>query len=210
MSNNPRADHDWKIKILRRERTGDFAWTLSRMEWDIFSTLTFKNPIPHTKICYGMAWRWVRRLSEISGVPYNHLLIALRGEFGEAKGRFHFHCLVGGTSTRNSMTLSHQAESAWRIISGNSIPEVRPYNRSLAGAEYISKCLGANEYELGKYSLADSVTLSDSVFRALRTTVSNSERRHGYAQLKKQTGRETVGISSYSARGICRQKYFLR
>ena len=38
MSNNPRADHQWKDKILRRERFADFAYTLARVNWDFFTT----------------------------------------------------------------------------------------------------------------------------------------------------------------------------
>ena len=42
------------------------------------------------------------------------------------------------------------------------------YDRSRAGVAYVTKCLsqgtwGANEYELRKYNLADTVTLSRSV-----------------------------------------------
>ena len=44
---------------------------------------------------YGMAFRWLQELAKVCGVPYNRLLIALRGEEGEKNGRFHFHCLVG-------------------------------------------------------------------------------------------------------------------
>jgi hypothetical protein len=40
--------------------------------------------------------------------------------------------------------------------------------------EYVTKCLsewcwGANEYELRKFNLADTVTLSRSVFRVIRS-----------------------------------------
>ena len=59
--------------------------------------------------------RWLQELAKICGVPYNRLLMALRGEEGELNGRFHFHCLVGGTATRNYHTLEHQAEWLWKI-----------------------------------------------------------------------------------------------
>ncbi len=47
----------------------------------------------------------------------------------------------------------------------------RAYDRSRAGVAYVTKCLqasGANVYEVGKFNLADSVTLSRSVFRLIR------------------------------------------
>ena len=181
-----------------RQKAGDFAFTLAKIEWDTFNTLTFKNPIPHISICYGMAWRWCHAISKVSGVPYNRLLIALRGEFGEQRGRFHFHALVGGTTARNTISLAHKSEQQWRIISGNAIPDSRPYNRSLAGAEYITKCLGANDgannYELGKYNLADSVTLSRSVLLLMGRIERNVERRCGDAQTIRRAGVECVGV----------------
>ena len=43
-----------------------------------------------------LAFRWLQDIAKICQVPCKHLLIALRGEEGEFKGRFHFHCLVIG------------------------------------------------------------------------------------------------------------------
>ena len=179
MSNNPRVDPEWKEKILRRERSGDFAYTLSAIVWDTFNTNTFTNPVPRPSICWGMLWQWARAISEVSGVPYNRLLLAVRAEYGEVGGRFHFHALVGGTNTRNAVSLSHMSEKIWRRISNGAIAQSRPYIRSLAGADYICKCLdsGKNEYETGKYSLAETVTLSDSVFRLIRGIELSSARR---------------------------------
>ena len=105
----------------------------------------------------------MQELAKVCGVPYKRLLIALRGEEGELNGRFHFHCLVGGTATRNYHTLQHQAEWLWKLQTGGARVDVRQYDRSLAGAEYVCKCLGANAYELNKYSFANTVTLSASV-----------------------------------------------
>ena len=177
MARNPRPDPLSWDKIQLAERRGDFAWTLSRVAWDLFITLSFRDPVPRPAICYGMAYRFFRAAGEVTAVPYNRLLIALRGELGEINGRFHFHALLGGTATRNAITLSHQLERQWRIISGNAIPQVRPYDRTLAGAEYVAKCLGANRYELGKYNLADEVTLSHSVLAVIRAMDAKGRRR---------------------------------
>jgi hypothetical protein len=125
MANNPRADHSWPDKHQARERAVDFAYTLSKIHWDTFNTLTFKNPVPRIKVAQGMAWQWCRAVSKICGVSYNDLLIALRGEFGEQKGRFHFHVLVGGTTTRNITTLQHQSEHTWRVVSGTCLAAMR-------------------------------------------------------------------------------------
>jgi hypothetical protein len=89
-------------------------------------------------------------------------------------GRFHFHFLLGGTQTRNEITLAHQLEHRWFGLFGQgAISKCRPYDRSRAGVAYLTKCLnqgnwGANEYELRKFNLADTVTLSRSIFRVIR------------------------------------------
>jgi hypothetical protein len=75
--------------------------------------------------------------------------------------------------------LCHYAEWLWKRSTGGARIDVRQYDRSQAGAEYICKCLGANAYELGKYNLALDVTLSDSVIRLIRGIDSSGERRGG-------------------------------
>lgn len=175
MAKNPRIDRDWREPIRKSEITTDFGLSLARVQWDFFATPTFKGNVPRANIAYGMAWRWLQDC----GVPYNRLLIALRGEAGEVNGRFHFHCLVGGTVTRNYHTLQHQMEHLWKVIAGGARVDVRQYDRSLAGAEYVSKCLGANAYELGKYSFANTVTLSASVSRLIAGMDASGDRRCG-------------------------------
>lgn len=146
---------------------------------EFFATLTFAGNVPRTQIAYGLAFRWLQELAKVCGVPYKRLLIALRGEEGERNGRFHFHCLVGGTTTRNYHALQHQAEWLWKIQSGGARVDVRQYDRSLAGADYVYKCLGANAYELNKYSFANTVTLSASVFRLIAAIDASGDRRCG-------------------------------
>jgi hypothetical protein len=163
MAKNPRIDRDWREPIRKSEIATDFGISLARIQWDFFATPTFKGTVPHPKIAYGMAFRWLQELAKVCGVPYKRLLIALRGEDGELNGRFHFHCLVGGTATRNYHTLQHQAEHLWKIQTG--------------GADYVAKCLGANAYELGKYSFANTVTLSSSVIRLIASIDESGDRR---------------------------------
>ena len=180
MAKNPRIDRDWREPIRRSEVGTDFGITLARIQWDFFATPSFKGTVPHANICYvGLAFRWLQELAKVCGVPYNRLLIALRGEEGEKNGRFHFHCLVGGTATRNYHTLQHQAEHLWKIQTGGARVDVRQYDRSLAGADYVAKCLGANAYELNKYSFANTVTLSASVIRLIAGIDASGDRRCG-------------------------------
>jgi hypothetical protein len=179
MAKNPRIDRDWREPIRRSEIATDFGITLARIQWDFFATMTFAgNRPPRTNVAYGLAYRWLQELAKKCGVPYNRLLIGLRGEAGEAKGRFHFHCLVGGTVTRNYHTLKHQAEWLWKIQSRGARVDVRQYDPALAGAEYVCKtCLGANAYELDKYSFASTVRLSASVIRLIAGIDASGDRR---------------------------------
>ena len=190
---NPRIDRDWREPIRRSEVATDFGITLARIQWDFFATPTFAGTVPKPQIAYGLAFRWLQELALVCGRPYNRLLIALRGEEGEEKGRFHFHCLVGGTATRNYHTLLHQAEWLWKRQSGGARVDVRQYDRSLAGADYVCKCLGANAYELSKYSFANSVTLSASVIRLIAGIDASGERRGGDGHMKKRGGARAVG-----------------
>ena len=196
-SKNPRIDRDWREPIRRSEVATDFGITLARIQWDLFATMTFAGRnVPHRKIAYGLAFRWLQELAKKCGCPYNRLLIALRGEEGEENGRFHFHCLVGGTLTRNYHTLLHQAEWLWKIQTGGARVDVRQYNRSLAGAAYVVKCLGANTYELNKFSFANSVTLSSSIFRLIAAMDRVYERRRGPGHMKKRVGDEPSSASA--------------
>ena len=151
-----------------------YAYSLARLRWDVFGTLTFRS-VPSPKRAYGRAWSLMRLAAELVQRPYSRLLIALRAELGEMTGRFHFHFLLGGTQTRNEITLAHQLEHRWYGLFGQgAISKCRPYDRSRAGVAYVTKCLGqgtwgANEYEVRKFNLADTVTLSKSVFRVIRS-----------------------------------------
>ena len=60
------------------------------------------------------------------------------------------------------------------LFGQGAISKCRPYDRSRAGVAYVTKCLGkenwgANQYEVKKFNLADTVTLSRSVFRVIRS-----------------------------------------
>lgn len=174
---NPRADHNWRAPIAQRERFSDFAHTLARVDWDLFTTFTFTNPLPKPYVRGAMVWKWFRTVSEIGEVPYKNMLIALRREHGEIGGRPHFHGLIGGLTSCNMASLKSQMIRAWKTIANNGHLDCRRYDRSLAGADYICKCLGANAYELSKFTIADETTLSESVISLARVLAAKSDRR---------------------------------
>ena len=179
MAKNPRMDREWQRPFKESVVCSSFGVSLARIHWDFFATPTFAGCVPRFNICYGKAFCWLQELAKITNTPYNRMLIALRGEHGESKGRFHFHCLVGGITTRNYHTVEHQAEWLWRKFNGGARVDVRQYDRTQAGAEYVAKCLGANAYELSKYDFADTVTLSSSVRRLIAAIDESGERRGG-------------------------------
>lgn len=159
--------------------------------------------MPRQETRFGMFYRWKRQVSKISGTPQNRLLVALRAEVGEKGGRPHFHCLLGGVNSANIMTLRSQLFSEWLIIANGADADIRLYDSSLAGADYICKCLtGANEYELKKFNLADQTTLSESVFHVVRILGEMSDRRCGklnrkYGQVANDSGFKTRLHSGY-------------
>ena len=124
-----------------------------------------------------MFWRWASDISKACKVPLKDLLIALRCEQGEIGARPHLHALVGGVPSCNKMSLRSQMFRQWKIIANNGDADFRLYDRSLAGADYICKCLGAKAYEVNKFSLAEETTLSDSVITLIGMLDANNERR---------------------------------
>ena len=109
------------------------------------------------------------------------------------------------TSARNAITLAHQLEHRWFGLFGqDAISKCRAYDRSRAGVAYVTKCLtegtwGANEYELRKFNLADTVTLSRSVFRMIRS-VDRMGRDAVARTCKKRAFDEWATASETSAR----------
>jgi hypothetical protein len=81
-----------------------------------------------------------------------------------------------------------------KLQSGGARVDVRQYDRSLAGADYVCKCLGANAYELNKYSFANTVTLSASVIRLIAGIDASGDRRCGQDTCKN--GPAMSGLSS--------------
>lgn len=145
-----------------------FAFSLSLLPWDVFATLTFKNPLPSEHRRWRLAWRHLHQVSDSLGVPYSRLLIALRSESGELGDRPHFHYLLGGTGVSNTYSLAHWLANIWTKLANGAHGEVRPYNSQLAGADYIEDCLGANSYELAKFNRSDRLECSRSVMFRVR------------------------------------------
>jgi hypothetical protein len=150
---NPQADRQWREPWRRLEVGTDYSVILSRVPWEFFGTPTFAGRVPRPGTCQSIFENWKRRIIEAFDVPQKNLLVALRGEEGELKGRFHYHYLLGGIFSRNGHADAKRLEFFWKQVSHGARVEVRQYDRSRSGPEYVSKCLGGNSYEVSKYAL---------------------------------------------------------
>lgn len=158
---------------------------MSRIDWQVFGTLTFKS---ESLTCGRRQKMWfaeLRALSRWQHVHFSKLLWVLRIEQGEVTGRTHFHCLIGGLPEAAVMggitfrradgsldcgnRLTHALEGKWARLGlnpadkQNRISRFSLYDARLNGASYIIKCLGAEDsgrlskdiYETAKFMWDD-------------------------------------------------------
>jgi hypothetical protein len=146
------------------------TYTLQRVGWQFFGTLTFKSVRLPERVRLAMFFALVRRLCRWFKVPFRRCVWALRQEPGEIGGRLHFHVLIAGLppeAVQVATCMSIKAQ--WERI-GGGMARVREYDSRQQGLEYTLKCLnmtngGANLYEVGKFShSADEVMLSNSIW----------------------------------------------
>lgn len=143
------------------------TYTLQRVHWQFFGTLTFKSARLPERVRLSMFFALVRCLCRWHKVPFRKCVWALRQESGEISGRLHFHFLIAGLpsfAVQDATSMSIKAQ--WERI-GGGMARVRKYESREQGLEYILKCLnaGANLYEVTKFSnSADEVMLSDSIW----------------------------------------------
>lgn len=176
-----------------------FAYSLALLPWDVFASLTFKNPLPSERVRWKLAWGHLNAAARSLRVPYPKLLIALRSEHGELGDRPHFHYLLGGTGAKSNLGLAFWLGAEWRKLTG-SHAEIRPYDRRLAGADYVEKCLdidGGNFYELAKFNRADRLELSASVFKRIELSLRQCERSSA-----SQDRTQTPGYGSPGAKRL--------
>lgn len=131
--------------------------------WCQFGTLTFENAggvAPSQGFRYKLAFAWLRAVAGMAGLDFSRLLWVLRDELGENTLRAHFHVLLGRTHLPLNPSTNFRLMAAWERL-GGGMARVKTFNRSLAGAEYVSKCLsgestrGESSYELDKFGWTD-------------------------------------------------------
>jgi hypothetical protein len=143
------------------------TYTLQRVHWQFFGTLTFKSARLPERVRLSMFFALVRCLCRWHKVPFRKCVWALRQEHREITGRLHFHFLIAGLplyAVQVATCMSIKAQ--WERI-GGGMARVREYDSREQGLEYLLKCLnaGANLYETTKFSYsADEVMLSNSMW----------------------------------------------
>ncbi|MEJ0089959.1 MAG: hypothetical protein WDM80_09475 [Limisphaerales bacterium] len=146
---------------------------LANVGWQFFGTLTFKSLKVKEGVWLKMYFAMIREQADNFGVHFSKILWALRYELGEQTGRPHFHALIAGlpNSAVTDATI-FAFDAIWRRHGGGH-PQVRVYDPTLAGVEYVLKGVdeaynnvaGANWYELNKFGLRCDVMLSMSLIR---------------------------------------------
>jgi hypothetical protein len=146
------------------------TYTLQRVHWQFFGTLTFKSAKLPERVRVSMFFALVRCVCRWHKVPFRQCLWALRQESGEIGGRLHFHFLIAGLpSYAVQVATCMSIKAQWERL-GGGMARVREYDSGEQGLEYILKCLnvtnaGANLYEVTKFShSADEVMLSNSIW----------------------------------------------
>lgn len=154
---------------------------LNKIAWQLFGTMTFKKAYVPDGQRLKMWFALVRTLAKWHHVYFKQLLWVLRYEQGEATGRPHFHCLIGGLPKaalagqekimRENGTWDvtnrtcHALHAKWAKMglnpndSQDRISQWSIYDDRLNGSAYILKCLVDDEsrifkdiYETGKFS----------------------------------------------------------
>jgi len=146
------------------------TYTLQRVHWQFFGTLTFKSAKLPERVRLTMFFALVRCLCRWHKVPFRQCVWALRLEPGEITGRLHFHFLIAGLPPAAvQVATCFSIKAQWEKL-GGGMARVREYDSREQGLEYLLKCLnvangGANLYEVGKFSSsADGVMLSHSIW----------------------------------------------
>lgn len=163
--------------------------------WCQFGTLTFIGKAPPSHGCRRkMAFAWLRTMATMADQDFSRLIWCLRDEQGEITGRHHFHVLLGRTHLPLSPATNFRLMAAWERL-GGGMARVKTFNRSLAGAEYVSKCLsgestrGESAYELDKFGWTESPPELSHSLREYLARRTLCERRPGGTLQGPDTGK---------------------
>jgi len=144
------------------------VFSLARIDWHIFGTLTFKGVVVSSAIQRKMFWQLIMTLANSLGVHFRSVLWVLRHETGEKLGREHLHFLIAFPENRfGNKSTCFFLKNTWENI-GGGIARVHVFSDHLNGLAYVAKNLTAGHiYESTKFSKDCDLTLSKSVVQRL-------------------------------------------
>lgn len=137
------------------------AYNLNKVEWQFFTTLTFER-VPPLRVRKACVLEFVRRVAKFYKLKNYQwdLKWVIRHETGEKFGRPHFHLLIELPEVPSNMTsAAYTLKHIWEVEVAKGkqccgFADVRPWDRSRNGVEYLVKDTGwdgANAYELSKF-----------------------------------------------------------
>ena len=208
------------------------SWILGKVEWDVFCTFTWAD-VPPLSVQQKFIAELTRRIAkQVYKVPSHlDLMYGYRYEEGESTGRPHWHALIGAHKNRstNKHTIAHQIKHIWEhevkgTLKSNAYrpcvghADVRSYDSSKAGAEYICKAaLSARDfYELQKFhdgfksygSEASRVSLGPRLILEIAKIKNKSHKVPGFARFLRKWKQRNLGAKSASLKKT--KKYHIR
>lgn len=163
-------------------------YALSLIEWQLFSSLTFKSEKVTDAVRIKMFFALMREQADNFGVHFKKLIWCLRQEAGEATGRLHLHALIAGLPPHALTTATcFSFMKIWERL-GGGMARVTLYSPLLDGVGYVlkggdaeMKRAGGDYYEARKFGGNCDVILSQSIIRVLegRRQLSGKRRRQG-------------------------------
>jgi len=171
---------------------------LARIRWQVWSGFSFVGVTPPVeRIRVAMWFSCMREFTEALGLHFHSVLWCLRQERGETTHREHFHALIAGLPEQMvNLGTCFLLQKLWAQVGGGKAP-VYLFDRSLAGIDYVCKCLGEAEesvlagqiYESSKFgSKACELMLSDSLKKCLLNLSDVGESR--LRRVKRKSGRK--------------------
>ena len=158
-------------------------WSLTKIEWQFFGSLTFREPSLRERESGKSNYRRLskfatfgRSLHEaIDYSPRNfgkRNINCVRLEQGDIGGLWHFHFLMAGLGQHQvNRSTAEFIKLLWmkRSNAAGGWADVRVFDTSQNGIEYITKCLDPkNRFEFNKFGLAQSLTFSPAFRRVIR------------------------------------------
>jgi hypothetical protein len=155
---------------------------LTKIRWQFFGTLTFREPFLRERATGKAEWRrnckFLKFGRELAAkIDYSrenwerHNINCKRLEQGEIGGLWHNHFLMAGLGDHQvNQSTARTMKAVWqRGCAVGGWCDIRVFDTSQNGVEYVSKCLDPkNKYEFDKFGLAASLTFSPAFVRVIQ------------------------------------------